>query len=102
MRLRDEIEPALDSFDTNFQAIKPSVHTGQTFFDRGQRNLDVEHLVNDAIKLVIEATKVLKYNVVRFVRHQPYSAATICAGSRTPTSSTSAFREYSSMRASIS
>src|SRR4029077_18267520 len=36
------------------------------------------------------------------LRHRSHSAATICAGSRMPASSTSALREYSSMRASIS
>src|SRR5229473_966246 len=36
------------------------------------------------------------------LRHHHHSAATICAGSRMPTSSTSALREYSSMRSSIS
>src|SRR5882757_9464816 len=36
------------------------------------------------------------------LRHQVHSAATICAGSRMPASSTSAFREYSSIRSSIS
>src|SRR4030088_854506 len=36
------------------------------------------------------------------LRHRYHSAAIICAGSRTPTSSTSALREYRSMRSSIS
>jgi hypothetical protein len=102
MWLVDEIEPALDTFDRNFYTIKPPVHAGQPLFDRGQSNLDVEHLINDAVKLLIEATKILKDRIVRFVCHCPYSAATMCAGSRIPASSTSALREYSSIRSSIS
>jgi hypothetical protein len=70
MRLVDEIEPTLDTLNANFYPIESPVHSRQPFFNRRQSNLDVKHLVNDAIKLRIEAAQILKDNVVRFIRHR--------------------------------
>src|SRR4030088_1088697 len=52
-----------------------------------QRHSRLRHLRQRAVSLPPEDAR---------LRHQPYSAATICAGSRMPTSSTSALREYAS------
>jgi len=70
MRLIDEIKPTLDTLDTNFYAIEPTVDARHPLFDRRQPNLHVEHFVNDAIKLRIEAAQILKDNVIRFIRHR--------------------------------
>jgi hypothetical protein len=67
MRLVNEIKPTLDPLDANFYPIEPPVHARQPFFDCSQSNLDVKHLVNDAIKLRVEAAQILKDDVVWFL-----------------------------------
>jgi len=71
MRLIDKIEPTLNTLDTNFEAIEPTVYARQPLFDSGQSNLNVEHLVNDAVQLRIEAAQILKDKIIRFGGHHP-------------------------------
>jgi hypothetical protein len=57
--LVDQIEPALDPLNTKFQSIEAPVDPRQPFFDGRQPNLDIEHLIYDAIELLVEAAHIL-------------------------------------------
>ena len=75
---RDSIERKLPALNTKRKAIQSALYSDDTLFNGGHPNLEVAHVLGQAIELFVDPAKIEEDDVVRFVRHRaPYSAASM-------------------------
>jgi hypothetical protein len=80
-----KIETLLDAIEPKIEPVHPALDSDNRLFQRGHPALQLPHIVDDAIQLLIETPEIDKNDIVRVVGHSRlrYSAASTISGSPT-------------------